>query len=236
MLIFGRYHTAYQPIDIDKQGGRTYYQSTLASLTSRLKSLNRCRISSSSVASTSFSNIGSSALYPLDEWALSEVISGRAWQNRALSDIACDKKEEWMTTRVQLLYADTLHRFIGPRRDYYFRQLHRRPPAQLRLYEVALNKHDRGEVVGTSFHLLAAYNTATIIYTIEFDAASHVPWTNSKTHRAKCQHTHESACFQAIWSALLPRICTYLKGTVEGRAWFAASEARWVDRFGDMMV
>jgi hypothetical protein len=133
MLIFGRYHTAYQPIDIDKQGGRTYYQSTFASLTSRRKSLNRCCISSSSVASSSFSYMGSSALYSWDKSSSSDMF-GRAWQNRALSDIACDKKEEWLTTRVQLLYADTLHRFFGPRRNYYFRQLLPRPPAHLLLY------------------------------------------------------------------------------------------------------
>jgi hypothetical protein len=87
-----------------------------------------------------------------------------------------------------------------------------------------------------SIHSPAAYNIAITIYTIEPDAASHVPWLSSKTHRAKCQHTHESACFQAKQSALLLRIFTYLKGTVEGRAPLASCTARWVDRFGDMMV
>jgi hypothetical protein len=76
MLIFGRYHTAYQPIETDKQGGRTYYQSTLASLTSRLKSLNRCCISSSSVASAAFSYMESSRLYSSGMY-LSSEISGR---------------------------------------------------------------------------------------------------------------------------------------------------------------
>jgi hypothetical protein len=93
MLIFGRYHTAYQPIETDKQGGRTYYQSTLASLTSRLKSLNRCCISSSSVASSSFSYMGRSALCSLGMCSLSNTF-GRAWQNKELSDIMYDKVGE----------------------------------------------------------------------------------------------------------------------------------------------
>ena len=113
--------------------------------------------------------MGSSVCCPFGRYSSSEGMSGRAWQNRALSDIVYNKKGEWLTTRVHLLYADTLHRFFGLRRNHFFGQIHRRPPPQLMQSSTTAIRAG-----GTSFHSLAAYNTATIIYIVGPEAP-HMP-------------------------------------------------------------